>query len=77
MPCAPCVTDVTARPAFSKLSAEAPLVPVIALNVIAVSSLVVIASATMSATGLIVIAVVFAVDSEPSVVLKLSVALPL
>ena len=40
VPLAPCVTEVTARPAFSKLSALAPSAPVIALKLIAVSSLV-------------------------------------
>ena len=52
-PCAPWVTALsTGVP--SKLSADAPLVPVMTLAETAVSSLVVKVSATMSATGVTV-----------------------
>ena len=77
LPCAPCVTDVTVRDGSSKLSADAPLVPVSTLNVTAVSSFVATVSLTMSVTGVMVSATLFAVVSEPSPVLKDSVALPL
>ena len=50
-PFAPCVTAVNARAPDSKLSALAPSVPVITFAVIAVSSFVVSASPTMSATA--------------------------
>ena len=53
VPLAPWLTAVTDG-VFSKLSALAPLLPVMALKVIAVSSLVVTVSSTMSATASIV-----------------------
>ena len=64
-PCAPWVTLVNARPAFSKLSALAPFVPVIRFAVIAVSSVVVSVSAAMSATAVTVTDTV-AVSTLPS-----------
>ena len=63
VPFAPCVTELRARPAFSKLSAEAPPVPVITFAVTAVSSAVVSESPTMSATALTVIATVSVSES--------------
>ena len=72
-----CVTAVTTRPAFSKLSAVAPLVPVITLNVSGVSSNVVTVSEVMSATAVTVIATVFVSVSAPSEVATVSRSAPL
>ena len=77
VPFAPWVTAVIAAEAPSKLSAEAPLVPVIKFAVIAVSSGVVKMSPTMSATGFTVMATVLVSLSAPSVVNTVSVVLPL
>jgi len=68
---------VTTRPGFSKLSVLAPLVPVITLKVIGVSSGVVTVSLVMSATGVTVIATVSLSARVPSLVLTLSWAGPL
>ena len=76
-PFAPCVTAVIAAEAPSKLSAEAPFVPVIKLAVMAVSSLVVKLSPTMSATGLTVMATLLVSVSTPSVVNTVRIVLPL
>ena len=78
MPLAPCVTEVTARPAFSKLSALPPPTPVIALKLTAVSSLVDTVSSTMSATAVTVSATVLeTAGATPSLVVKVSAAAPL
>ena len=59
------------------MSALAPLVPVMALKLTVVFWLVVTASATMSATGAIVMATVLLALSAPSLVTSVSVATPL
>jgi hypothetical protein len=76
-PLAPWVTAVTARPGSSKLSALAPLVPVTALKLTAVFWLVATASATMSATGAMVMATGSLSLRAPSLVTRVSVAAPL
>jgi hypothetical protein len=76
-PCAPWVTALTARAGSAKVSALAPLVPVMALKLTAVFWLVVTASATMSATGAMVMATVSVALSAPSLVTSVSVAAPL
>ena len=80
VPFVPCVTLVSVRPPSSKLSAFAPLVPVITFAVIAVSSFVVNVSATMSATAVTVIPTVsVSVKGTPalSVESTVSVSVPL
>ena len=76
-PLAPWVTALIARAALSKLSALAPLVPTIGSKLTAVLLLVVTASATMSATGAIVMATVLLALKAPSLVTSVSVAVPL
>ena len=76
-PLAPWVTALTARPRFSKLSALAPLLPTIGSKLTAVLLLVATVSATMSATGVIVMATVLLALSTPSLVTSVSVAAPL
>ena len=76
LPLAPCVTAVTFG-VPSKLSAEPPPTPVMALNTIAVSSLVVTLSATMSATALTVIVTVSMSVSAPPLLVTVIVSVPL
>ena len=76
LPFAGCVKPVT-EGAPSKLSAVAPLVPVSTLNAIAASSLVVTASAVMSATAPTVNTTLAVSVPMPSLLVMLSVAGPL
>ena len=66
VPFVPCVTLVTAAPAFSNVSAVAPLVPRTALNETLPSSLTDTASLVMSATAVTVIATVSLSLKAPS-----------
>ena len=70
-------TEVITLPAFAKLSALAPLVPVMTLNVSAVSSKVVSESSTTSATGVMVMGTISVSVVVPSVAVKVSEAEPL
>ena len=67
----------TAVGVFSKLSALAPSVPVIALYVMGAFSAVVTVSATMSAIGVIAMGTVSVLVAVPAVPVKVSVSAPL
>ena len=75
----PTLSWVTCGVAPSKLSSVAPLVPVIGLKVMAVSSLVVMTSLLISATWLMLrlITSTAGAVAVPSLVVTVSVALPL
>ena len=66
VPPAGCVTLVTALPLLAKVSAVAPLVPVITLKDSGVSSIAAMVSLVISATGVTVIATVPEVVTDPS-----------
>ena len=65
VPCSGVPIAVVAAVGFSKLSALAPLVPVSGLNVIGAVLLVVMLSATISATGVTVMVTVAGTEFAP------------